>query len=167
MAVLLAGCGSAAQTAKNPEPADSSPPVHLHSVSVGQVVALTGAARLRLAVKVRRVLTHAVGQNHFDTPRKGERFLAVALVLKNIGPTVFQDSPTYGAQVVDDTGRAYDPTVADITAGPGFPSAVRLRHGQVRAGFVVFAVPKAAIVTAVRYSLSSGSAEDRAEWHLS
>lgn len=161
-AVLLTGCGSAAETAKNPQPPDDSPPLRVHAGAVGAIETLTGPGRLRLAVKVRQVIGNAVGKGGFDTPRKGERFVAVGLVMKNLGDTPYLDSPEYGAQVVDDTGQGYDPTIASVTAGAGFARTVRLRRGQARAGFIVFAVPKTATLTMVRYTL----AHDRGEWRI-
>ncbi|MCW2946453.1 MAG: hypothetical protein JWR24_3170 [Actinoallomurus sp.] len=172
MAVLLAGCGNAAQTAKNPQPAGSAPPVRVHRVNVGDVVTLTGtddaggAGRLRLAVRVEQVVATAIGKGAFENPRKGERFMAVRFVLKNVGDTTYDDSPTYGAKAVDGSGRGYDPTVATVSAGAGFARVVRLRHGQSKSGFVVFAVPKKAKVTDVQYALNAEFAEDRGEWRV-
>jgi hypothetical protein len=171
MAVLLTGCGSAAETATQPQSALSSPPVQVHRGKVGDVFTLvgaddTGGGRLRLAVKVKQVVPAASGQGAFESPRKGERFVAARFVLKNVGDTVYDDSPTYGAKVVDGSGHGYDPTVATVSAGTGFPRVVRLRQGQVRSGFIVFAVPKTARVTTVRYALNAGYAEDRGEWRV-
>lgn len=171
LVVMLAGCGSSAQTAKNPEPPDDSPAPTIHQARLGDLVRLTGAdaaghGRLQLAVKVKQVVRSATGQGPFETPRKGERFVAVRIVLKNLGDTTYDDSPTYGAKLVDDTGQGYDPTVATVSAGPGFARLVRLRRGQTAGGFVVFAVPRTAHVTLVQYSLYSGVAEDRGQWRL-
>ncbi|MCO5994068.1 DUF4352 domain-containing protein [Actinoallomurus rhizosphaericola] len=171
-AALLAGCGNAARTANNPQTATPSPTPRVRQVTVGQTVTLSGAddsggaGRLRLAVKVKQVLPTATGHGAFQKPRKGERFVAVRFVLKNVGDTAYDDSPTYGANVVDTAGRTYDPTVAAVTAGPGFPKVVRLRQGQAASGFMVFAVPKKAKVVAVAYALNAGFATDRAEWRV-
>ncbi|GAA0357323.1 DUF4352 domain-containing protein [Actinoallomurus spadix] len=171
-AALLAGCGNAARTANNPQTSTPSPTPRVQQARVGQIITLTGADesggadRLRLAVKVRQVVPTATGRGAFQKPRKGERFVAVRFVLKNVGDTAYDDSPTYGANVVDAAGRTYDPTVASVTAGPGFPKVVRLRQGQAKAGFMVFAVPKKAKVVAVTYALNAGFATDRAEWRV-
>jgi Domain of unknown function (DUF4352) len=166
LAALVAGCGSSAETATNPQSAGEDPPVVVHPARVGGVVTLTGADRLRLAVKVKRVISHATGQGAFETPRKGERFVAVRFVLKNVGHTTYDDSPTFGAKVVDDDGHGYDPTVATVSAGAGFHRTVRLRRGQVASGFIVFAVPKRATIDQVQYTLAAGSGEDRGEWRV-
>ncbi len=168
MAVLIAGCGNAAQTAKNPEPPDSSPPVNVRHAKVGGAVLLTaagagGAGSLRLGVKVQQVVPATTGQGEFDVPRKGERFMAVRFVLKNLGTTPYDDSPTYGAKVVDGSGHEYDPTVATVSAGPGFGRLLVLRHDQVASGYIVFAVPRASRITGVRYTLNAG---DRGEWDV-
>ncbi|MEV5704372.1 DUF4352 domain-containing protein [Actinoallomurus sp. NPDC052274] len=172
-AVLLAGCGNAAQTTNNPQTATPSPtPTRVQQVKVGQTVTLTGAddsggaGRLRLAVRVKQVVATTTGHGAFQQPRKGERFAAVRFVLKNVGDAAYDDSPTYGAKVVDATGQTYDPTVASVTAGPGFPKVVRLRQGQAKSGVIVFAVPKKAKVVGVTYALNAGFATDRAEWRL-
>lgn len=173
-AALLTGCGSNAQTARNPQPPDTTPAaVRMHRVAVGDVVTLTGTDdagrrdRLRLKVKVGRVLQTVRGRDVYDTPRKGERFAAVRFVVKNVGTSPYVDSPTYGAQAVDDDGATYDPTVARVTAGPGFARVVRLGRGQVRAGYIVFAVPRRARIVGVRYALNAGQAPDHAEWRVS
>jgi hypothetical protein len=170
MAALIAGCANPAQTAKNPQSPIPSPTPRIQEVKVGRTVTLSGADdsggadRLRLAVKVKEIVSTATGHGAFQQPRKGERFIAVRFMLKNVGDAAYDDSPTYGANIVDGTGRTYDPTVATVTAGPGFPKVVKLRQGQARSGLIVFAVPKKAKVVSVRYALNAGFAADRAEW---
>jgi hypothetical protein len=164
-AALLAG-----QTAKNPQSPTPSATTRIQRVKIGHAVTLSGAddsggaGRLRLTVKVKQIVSTATGHGAFQQPRKGERFVAVRFVLKNVGDAAYDDSPTYGAKVMDDAGRTYDPTVATVTAGPGFPKVVKLRQGQVRSGFIVFAVPKKAKVVSVHYALNAGFAADLAEW---
>jgi hypothetical protein len=170
LAVLLGGCGSAAETAKNPQPSDSRPRVRL--ANVGDAVVLTGVddasgtGTLRMAVKVKNVVPTAVGRGAFETPRRGERFAAVRFVFKNMGTTAYHDSPTFGAKVIDSAGHGYDPTVATVSAGPGFPRVVRLTRGQVRSGYIVFAVPKAAKIVSVQYALNAGYAPELGEWRV-
>ncbi|GAB3963881.1 hypothetical protein GCM10029978_023080 [Actinoallomurus acanthiterrae] len=172
-AALLAGCGNPAETAKSSQSPSPSPSIQVQRVKVGQAVTLSGAddsggaGRLRLTVKVKQIVSTATGHGAFQQPRKGERFVAVRFVLKNVGDAAYDDSPTYGAKVVDGTGRTYDPTVVTVTAGPGFPKVVKLQQGQARSGFIVFAVPKQATVVSVRYALNAGFAADRAEWRVS
>jgi hypothetical protein len=170
MAALLTGCGTAAQTAKNPEP--TTTPLRVHQANVGDAIALTGAddagatGTLKLAVKVKKVIPTAVGRGAFENPRKGERFVAVRFVLKNIGATAYQDSPTFGAKVIDDSGHGYDPTVATVSAGRGFPRVVTLLHDQVGSGFIVFAVPRSARIVAVQYALNAGYATELGQWRV-
>ena len=170
LTVLLGGCGSAAETAKNPSPTDSRPRVR--RVSVGDAVVLTGVddangtGTLRMAVKVKNVVSTAIGRGAFEKPRRGERFAAVRFVFKNIGVTAYHDSPTFGAKVIDSAGHGYDPTVATVSAGPGFPRVMSLALGQVRSGYIVFAVPRAAKIVSVRYALNAGYAPDLGEWRV-
>jgi hypothetical protein len=170
-AVLLAGCGTSAQTAKNPEPTASTRP-RMHRQNVGDVTVLTGVddasgtGTLRLAVKVKDVVSTAAGRGAFEKPRKGERFAAVRFVFKNVGVTGYHDSPTFGAKLIDVSGNGYDPTVATVTAGPGFARVVNLARGQVRSGFIVFAVPRTARIAAVQYALNAGYAPEMGEWRV-
>jgi hypothetical protein len=169
MAVGLTACGTAVQTARNPEPTASARP-RVHRANVGQAITLTGtddangSGGLRIAVRVRNVVANAVGRGAFESPRKGERFAAVRFVLENVGQTEYQDSPTFGAKLIDDTGHGYDPTVATVAAGPGFDRVVSLRHGQSRSGFIVFAIPRTARIAAVQYALNAGYAPELGEW---
>jgi hypothetical protein len=169
MAVLAAACGTSAETARNPEPS-ATPQVH--QVAVGQTVTLTGAdpsggtARLRMAVSVRKVVSSTRGRGAYEQPRKGERFAAVRFVLRNVGAAEYQDSPTFGAKLVDTAGQGYDPTVATVTAGPGFSRVVSLPYGAVRSGYIVFAIPRKARIARVEYALNAGDALERASWSL-
>ncbi|GAA4495945.1 hypothetical protein GCM10023191_037240 [Actinoallomurus oryzae] len=169
-AVLVGGCGSAAETAKNPQPSDSRPRVR--RVDVGDAVVLTGVngtsgtGTLRMAVKVKNVVSTAIGRGAFEKPRKGERFAAVRFVFKNMGAAPYHDSPTFGAKVIDSAGHGYDPTVATVSAGPAFPRVMSLTQGQVRSGYIVFAVPRAAKIVSVRYALNAGYAPDLGEWRV-
>jgi hypothetical protein len=170
LALVLTGCGNAAQTARNPVPTGTTPQVR--QANVGEAIVLSGvddasgAGRLTLAVTVAKVVPTATGKGAFETPRKGERFVAVRFVFKNAGRTAYHDSPTFGAKVVDASGRAYDPTVATVSAGAGFPRVMSLPHGRSRAGYIVFAVPKKARIIGVRYSLNAGYADELGEWLL-
>jgi hypothetical protein len=162
--VAVASCGTSAETARNPEPTRSAPRRVRH-VPLGHAVTLADG-RLRMAVAVTKVLSSAKGRGTYEQPRKGERFAAVRFVLKNVGETDYQDSPTFGAKLVDTTGQGYDPTVAAVTAGPGFARVVRLPHGRARSGFVVFAIPRRARIARVEYALNAGDAPERAEWRV-
>ncbi|GLY77346.1 DUF4352 domain-containing protein [Actinoallomurus iriomotensis] len=170
LAVLLGGCGSAAETAKNPQPSDSRPRVR--QVNVGDAVVLAGVddangtGTLRMAVKVKNVVATAIGRGAFEKPRKGERFAAVRFVFKNMGATPYHDSPTFGAKVIDSAGHGYDPTVATVSAGPPFPRVMSLVRGQVRSGYIVFAVPRAAKIVSVQYALNAGYAPELGEWRV-
>jgi hypothetical protein len=170
MAALLTGCGTAAQTAKNPEP--TTTPRRVHEADVGKAIALTGlddasgTGALRLAVQVKNVIPTAVGRGAFENPRKGERFVAVRFVFKNIGTTAYQDSPTFGAKVIDASGHGYDPTVATVTAGRGFARVVTLLHDQIGSGFIVFAVPRTARIVTVQYALNAGFATELGRWRV-
>lgn len=170
-AVVLTACGTSAQTAKNPEPTASASP-RVHRAKVGEAIILTcaddanGPRGLKIAVKVGNVVSNATGRGAFENPRKGERFVAVRFVLKNVGVTEYHDSPTFGAKLIDTEGRGYDPTVATVASGPGFGRVVILAHGQIRSGFIVFAVPKTTRVAGVQYALNAGYAPELGEWHM-
>jgi hypothetical protein len=72
MAALLTGCGTAAQTAKNPEP--TTTPLRVHQANVGDAIALTGAddagatGTLKLAVKVKKGHPHRRGPGRVREP---------------------------------------------------------------------------------------------------
>ena len=169
-AAVLTGCGTAAQTAKNPEP--TTTPRRVHETGVNEAIVLTGVddtgvtGTLKLAVKVKQVIPTAVGRGAFENPRKGERFVAVRFVFKNIGATAYQDSPTFGAKVIDSSGHGYDPTVATVTAGRGFARVLTLLHDQLGSGFIVFAVPRSARIVTVQYALNAGFAADVGRWRV-
>jgi hypothetical protein len=167
--VVLTGCGNAAQTARNPESAGSTPPQMQRAV-IGQPIVLSGVddasgtGELKLSVSVKKVVPTAVGKGAFEKPRKGERFAAVRFVFKNVGETAYHDSPTFGAKLIDTTGKGYDPTVATVSAGAAFPRVLNLPHGRSKSGYIVFAVPKKARISCVQYALNAGAADELGEW---
>jgi hypothetical protein len=169
--VSVTSCGTAVHAARDPEPTASATP-RVHLAAVGEVVTLTGTdpasgtAGLRMAVEVKQVVSTTAGRGAFEEPRKGERFAAVRFVFKNLGETEYLDSPTFGAKLIVGSGQGYDPTVATVTAGPGFPGVVSLLHDQVRSGFIVFAIPRRARIAGVQYALNAGDAPERAEWRV-
>ncbi|MDF9816945.1 DUF4352 domain-containing protein [Streptomyces sp. SPB162] len=176
-AVVAVGCSSPSVTTSpssaRPSAGGSSVPDSSSTASptaagqaeaqVGDTLDLVGTGDgERMAVTVTRVVDPA-GADVFS-PDQGNRFVAVQFRLRNTGTAVYADSPSNGAQVVDTLGQAFNATIADTNAGPGFPGSVRLTPGSTALGFVTFEVPKASAIAHVHFTLNSGFAADTGQW---
>jgi Domain of unknown function (DUF4352) len=172
LAVCLAACGTASPTTLSSAAPSATPTLPPQRVKVGAMITLTGADdsgeadKLKVGVEVKKVVLGAAWKGAFAKPGKGQRLVAVRFMFKNTGEALYDDSPAYGAKLVDSDGHTYDPLEAAVTNGPGFGNDVKLKHGQSKTGYIVFMVPKAAKIVNVEYALNAGYAADSALWQL-
>ncbi|GAA2329053.1 DUF4352 domain-containing protein [Streptomyces cuspidosporus] len=147
------------------EPADPATP---DVAKVGDTIALKGLEDgSKLDVTVVKVADPAKSSDEFSTPGSGKRFVGVQFKLVNTGTAAYSDSPGNGAKVTDTDGQQFQPTFADITAGPSMSSDVRLKPGAKALGWVVFEVPKGSKTDTVQFAMNSGMANQTGEWKLS
>lgn len=136
--------------------------------SVGDTITLKGYEDSeQLDVTIVKVVDNAKPADEFFSPEDGHRWLGVQFQLVNTGSAAYNDSPTNGAQVADSDGQQFQPTFADITAGPSMPGSLKLAPGAKGLGWVVFEVPKTSKVTTVQFAMNSGFAEQTGQWKLS
>lgn len=133
--------------------------------TIGSVITLRGFDDAKIAVKVSRVLPDATADGFFK-PDAGKRYYGVELVLKNVGDTAYEDSPSNCALVIDSEGQQYSTTIVDLKGGASFGGSVTLAPGDVRKGVIGFEVPKNAKITRLQFALNSGMADHKGIWHL-
>lgn len=172
LAACLAACGTASPAEAPSARPSATPTLPPQKAKIGVMITLTGADdsgvadKLKLAVEVNKVVLGAAWKGAFAKPGKGQRLVAVRFMIKNTGTALYDDSPAYGAKLVDGDGHTYDPLEAAVANGPGFGNNVKLRHGQSKSGYIVFLVPKIAKIVNVEYALNAGYAADSAQWEL-
>ncbi|MFD7390198.1 DUF4352 domain-containing protein [Streptomyces sp. NPDC059852] len=134
---------------------------------VGDTLALKGMdSGSGLDVTVKKVVDDAKSSDEFFTPESGKRWVGVQFELVNTGSKAYSDSPSNGAQIVDDQGQQFPSVIAEITAGPSMSSDVRLKPGAKALGWIVFEVPKASKTATVTFAMDSGFAQQVGEWKL-
>ena len=133
---------------------------------VGETIELAGMSDgERMAVTVVQVVDPAqVGE--FFEPSQGQRYVAVQFKLENTGTAAYDDAPSNGAYVVDTSGQSFRATIADTSAGPGFPGSVSIGPGDTGLGFITFEVPLDSQVAKVQFALNSGFADEKGEWQV-
>lgn len=136
------------------------------TAKIGSVITLTGFDNAKVAVKLSRVFPNAASAIDGIGPDPGNRFYGVELVLKNVGDTAYEDSPSNCALVIDSEGQQYSTTIVDLKGGTSFGGSVTLAPGDVRKGVIGFEVPKNAKITRLQFALNSGMADHKGIWHL-
>ncbi|MFE2497099.1 DUF4352 domain-containing protein [Streptomyces scopuliridis] len=161
-----------AATAEAKDTAEEKPaepaPSKAKDAKVGDTITLKGFEEgEQLDVTVTKWVDNAKSGDEFTSPEDGNRWIGVQFQLVNTGTKVYSDSPANGAQVADAEGQQFQPTFADITAGPSMSSSVRLTAGSKGLGWIVFETPKGSKVTTVQFTMNSGMADETGQWTLS
>ncbi|MGW1134411.1 DUF4352 domain-containing protein [Streptomyces griseoluteus] len=133
---------------------------------IGDTIGLKGMEGGKLDVTVVKVIDPAKAGDEFTVPEDGNRFVGIQFQLVNTGAKAYSDSPANGAQVTDADGQQFQPTFADLSAGPSMSSDVRLKPGAKALGWITFEVPKGVKPATVQFSMNSGFADQTGEWKL-
>ncbi|MGW2153400.1 DUF4352 domain-containing protein [Nonomuraea sp. NPDC001699] len=153
--------------AGTPAPSTASPKkAEPSTASLGEAITLEGFEGLKMAVTLTRLVDPATA-GQYQAPRAGHRLVAVQLTLKNVGPTVYSDSPTNGAVLIDADDQQYQSSFQDVREGQGFGGLATIDNGDSRKGMIVYEVPKSAKVVRFQFALDSGFADQKGEWTLS
>ncbi|MBX6767436.1 MAG: DUF4352 domain-containing protein [Actinomadura rubrobrunea] len=137
------------------------------SAKVGDTITLKGNdPDLKIATTVLKVVPRAKGKNEFFTPEEGHRFVAVQLLLKNVGSVAYDDSPGNGAVLIDTQDQQYNSGLEEVANGPSIGGSVKLAPGSSRKGYIVFSVPAKAEPAKFQFTLDSGFAGQTGEWRL-
>jgi hypothetical protein len=159
-----AKASAGADTSQGAAPAETSATPDL--AKVGDTIGLTGFEDGKLDVTVVKVVDPAQPGDEFTEPQSGNRFVGIQFQLVNTGDKAYSDSPANGAQITDEQGQQFQPTFADISAGPSMSSDVRLKPGAKALGWITFEVPKGVKPATVQFAMNSGMADQTGEWKL-
>lgn len=154
-----AAATDAAKTKASPTPSKQA--------TVGDTVTLHGTDDgAKLDVTLVKWVDPAKSSDEYTSPEKGNRWVAVQLRITNTGSAVYSDSPENGMQVADTDGQQFQPTYADITAGPAMSSSVKLTPGSKALGWTVFEVPKGSKIETLQFAMDSGFADETGQWTI-
>jgi hypothetical protein len=133
---------------------------------VGDTITLHGYEEgEQMAVTVTRLYDPAGAEQYFG-PRRGRKYVAVDLVLKNTGAKAYNDSPGNGATLLDSADHGYTENLSETTSCQSIGFSVRIAPGSKRAGCLTFEIPKNAKPAVFQFTLDSGFADETGEWQL-
>lgn len=118
-----------------------------------------------LTVTVKRLIDPAKAEQYFG-PRRGQKFVAVDLVLRNTGSVAYNDSPGNGAELVDNRDHGYNESLYDSPSCHSIGSSVKIAPGSKRAGCIIFEVSKKGTPALFQFTMDSGFADETGEWKL-
>jgi hypothetical protein len=103
---------------------------------VGDTITLHGYEEgEELQVTVKGLIDPAKSEQYFG-PRRGHKFVAVNLVLKNTGSKAYNDSPGNGAQLIDTRDEGYDvPALSQRSTAPVVSTDQAVSQGVERPGY--------------------------------
>jgi hypothetical protein len=146
-------------------PATSAAPGKTNA-GIGDTIALKGIdAAAKAQVTAMKVVDPATSTSGFDTPAAGSRYVAVQFQIQNTGTVVYDDAPGNSAKIADTSGHQFDSVIVDsVTAGPLFPTTLKISPGEKAVGYLVFELPTTSKVANVQFTLDSGFADDTGQW---
>jgi hypothetical protein len=155
--VKTSGTGTSGQAVATPGPV---------TARIGSAITLSGIdSGEQMAVTVTKVISHASPGDEFTSAPAGDRLYAVQFRLDDTGAAAYSDSPSNGAEVVDSSGQSYQASITDAANGcTSFPATENIGPAASGLGCIVFAVPKAAKITGVQFTLDSGMGARTGQW---
>ena len=152
---------TAASTAPNPTapPTTTTP----DPAALGSTITLEGADT-EMAVTVTAIADPAPPAPFLD-PDAGTRLVGVELRLVNVGTTVYRDSPSNGAKVIDVDNQQFTSSVFASAIGPELGSPA-IAAGDTRLGWLTFQLPEGAKPERFTLALDSGFGPQTGEWLL-
>ena len=118
-----------------------------------------------LAVTVKRLIDPAKPEPYFG-PKRGHKYVAVDLMLKNTGTIPYNDSPGNGAELIDNRDQGYTDALVDSPSCHYIGSGVKIAPGSRRAGCLVFEIEERNDPSLFQFTMASGFADETGEWIL-
>lgn len=171
--LFVAGCGDTkvvTQTVDRPvspasEPPAPPPPVENAPAGVGGTIEIQTDSGTDLNVTLVKVLDPVQGEPDFDTPDRGTRYVGVVLSIMNAGQAPYDDAPSNGAAMIDDSDGQHD---AELLAGGPckLVATVVISPGDQRRVCLGFQVPNGRQPRLFQFGPNSGIGGAVAEWAL-
>ena len=127
---------------------------------VGDSITIHGLEGDAVEVTVVRVIDPAKAANSFLAASKNKHYVEIRIAPQD---AVYSDSPGNGAALIDEEGRQYTETYAEVKGAQGFGGSAKVSPGDQRLGVIIFEVPDG---TKLQFTLNSGFADETAEWSL-
>jgi hypothetical protein len=132
---------------------------------VGSTITVAGSRSDQLDVTLVAVKP-VVATDNFSTPPAGDVFVGAQFLLVNTGSTAFSDAIDNDAVLSDAAGNQFKTDIVEsINAGTLFQTPTNIAVGGKALGWIVFDVPKGAVVTQAQFTLDSGTG-DSGQWNV-
>ena len=130
----------------------------------GTITLRGGDSGEQIQVTLLSVRDPAPSSDSFIQPDPGNRYVGIRLRLRNVGTTVYNDSPSNGASVIDRADQEFSASIfAAVKPELGSPT---IRPGDQRVGWITVEVPKTSRLRTFQFTLSSGFGPETGEWSL-
>ncbi|GAA1004826.1 hypothetical protein Aple_080000 [Acrocarpospora pleiomorpha] len=134
---------------------------------LGRAIELHGIApETVVQVTARRIIAPARPANQYIVPKAGSQYIAVELILKNVGEKLYNDAPTNSGKLIDVDGQQYNAAFAEVRDGVSLNGMVTVSVGDSRKGVLVYEVPKGTKLAKYQFVLDSGYGKDQGEWMI-
>jgi hypothetical protein len=155
---------SAAATNESVSRPASTKPAPPAPAKVGDTIALKDGEGNSVDVTVVQVVDPTSGANQFNTPKAGNRWIAIQWRVTNKGSAVVDRTPNHNSNVIDEQGQQFGSTYGETTAGPAFASSVQIPAGSSRLGFVTYEVPEASKIVDIQFGFSGADSDQVGQW---
>jgi Domain of unknown function (DUF4352) len=167
--VLAAGCGTQTITTTTTvgQTKGSGPQTQgSQRLQLGDSATLAGNEGEQMSVTLTQVLDPVTGDPDVDQPDPGDRYIGIMITLDNVGNVVYSDSPSNGATLIAADGQQAQ-SETSLSAGPcsgDFAADAEIAPGESQSGCIAFEMPSAEQPARFQFTLSSGFANETAEW---
>ena len=118
-----------------------------------------------LAVNINQIIDPAIGNNQYEQPNAGYRFVAIEMNLTNQSSATISDDANGDTDVIGTDNQAYTPDFSSITECTNFSyGSFTIFAGGTENGCVVFQIPNGVNVKLVQFSLGFGFL-DSSQWN--
>lgn len=162
---LLAGCGTTTTSNKPIKPTGGAAKPSV--ATVGDTLSITGNDN-KLEVTL-QATKRAAPVTVYGTQMSPAAF-AVELRVKNVSGKVYDDSITNCVTVIDSKNESHDAEMTEVTKNggpvPGQLDSVKISAGDVRSGWVFFAMKPTQKPRMLQFTADSGFGPEVGEWSL-
>jgi hypothetical protein len=175
VAVALAACSSKTTAVNQPTESTSgaaaAPSAVLSSTTapanpaghVGDALNLKNLGGTPVAVTLLKIINPATGKA--GPPRNGTTFAATMLTIENTGTSPLKGDVNNDTSLLGSDNQTYKPDFRSVTECTDFNNGqYQLGAGESATGCTVFVVPQGVTPAKVKYTPSSGFADNFGEW---
>lgn len=167
MVAIVIGCGTTTSDSEPVAPSSEEPAAEEQAAGIGDTLSIAGnEAKLEVTlVKTKRVKAVKLYGSEMSPAA-----YAVQMTIKNVGDTVYDDSVSNCAVLIDTKDQSHNAEFGMVTKSgdpvPGMLESVKIAPGDKRSGWVFFAMKPSQKARTLQYTAESGFGPEVGEWSL-